>query len=352
MRDKNGFKQKSRQNAVKMKRILNWLDEKSTNHWIISSVLLVGSSWWFSLVIAFWGEQLHLIKINNGVKGFTALGVTITIIIFIIHVINTAIAKNRNETSDTKLSDMTASFNLLDKVMSSISQICYGKYSTQTKLIELIKQNKAEPPVIYSNPCMQFEIILKELISCLAFVLNTNEHRVKPESLYASIAYNFPEENDDIWKWVNVQKQQGLDISTLLNGESLLSSLINEQNKPYEFYNSKQTAFENHKYLKDDCDKLDKDGNLSGSIACFRISIKRSDITYIRAILSISSYDIQFVKEDNSDGRNQENIINTRENIRKIIISEFVDRIHIELCNYYLQFLRDRWEEQHKFRFK
>lgn len=330
-------------------RLFQCLDNASSKHWFISSVIIVGASWWFSLVIAFWGEQFGLVQTNNTGKSLTPLGWVITGIIFVVLVLNTLLTKFRKDLPDQTadaLREMTASFNLLDKVMSSVSQICGGKSSTQLKQIEMIKNNQVEPPVVYSNPCVQFETILRELVECLAFVLNTNEHRIKADSLYASIAYNFKIENESEWRWVDVQKQQGLDIQTLLSEESTFSSLLKDETKSFEFFNSKQVALEKHKYVKDDCDKEDKDGNLLGSIACFKIQIKRSDKTYIRAILSVSSYDIPFVDTENIRDENNKEVINTRENIRKIIISEFSKRIRIELCNYYIQYLRQKWEKQ------
>ena len=347
MANQNNNENNNNRESGKFNRFLNWLDKVSTKHWVVSSIFIVGSSWWFSVVIAFWGENLGLIQTSNSNKGFTLLGGILTFLIFIVLVLNAALVKYRKETPDKALKDMTASFNLLDRLMSSMSQVCAGKLSTQIKKIEEIKQNGIEPPIIYSKPCMQFEIILREIIDCLTFVLNTNDHRIKADSLYASIAYNFPLESDVEWRWVDVQKQQGLDIPTLLKEESLFASLLNSPNKSYEFFNSKQLALEKHKYVQDDCDKQDKDGNLLVSIACFEITITRNDITFIRAILSISSYDIQFVNSNNLREENQQDIINTRENIRKIIVSEFSKRIRIELCNYYLQFLRHKWDKQH-----
>lgn len=341
----------SNENPNWFQKFCRWLDNLSSKHWFISSVLIVGASWWFSLVIAFWGEPLWLIQTNNNVKSLTPLGWIITGGIFVILVLNTLLTKYRKDLPDKTegaLKEMTASFNLLDKVMSSISSVCGGKYSTQLKQIEMIKETAAEPPIIYSSPCVQFETILRELVECLTFVLNTSEHRIKADSLYASVAYNFKLENENEWRWVDVQKQQGLDLPTLLNEESTLLSLIKDDTKSFEFFNSKQVALEKHKYVRDDCDKEGKYGSLLGSIACFKIQIKRNDKTYIRAILSVSSYDIPFVDTDDIRDENNEDVLNTRENIRKIIISEFSKRIRIELCNYYIQFLRQKWEEQHQ----
>lgn len=346
MASKKNKNNKSKQKVSFLQRVDNF----ATKHWFATSVFIVGSSWWFSVVIAFWGEYLHLIHIDeNNNKSFTLFGFILTSLIFAVIVINTALSKYKrdlpNETQ-TKINKMTASFNLLDKLLSNISQICVNKLSTQIKKIESIKKYNEEPPIVYSNPCIQFETMLREIVDCLSFVLSTSEHRVKPDSLYASIAYNFPKEDINVWKWVDVQKQQGLDIDSLLKEKTTFSSLLNDPNKSYEFFNSKQFALEQHKYVPDDCDKYDVDGNLSGSIACFELSIKRNDITYIRAILSIATYDIRFVEVDNIRDENQESIINTRENIRKIVVSEFSKRMRIELCNYYIQFLRSKWEEQ------
>lgn len=343
-------KNKSKKKSKKDK-FFSWLDQYATKHWFFTSFCIVGASWWFSLMITFFGEQLNLISIDdNGSKSFTILGVVLTGIVFLFIILNTALSKYRKELPDNvqkELNETRAGFNLLDKLMSSVSKVCDSKFSKQIKKIESIIDNGEEPPVIYSSPCNQFEMITKELVDCLVFILNTDDHRIKTDSLYASIAYNFPVEKDNVWQWADVENQKGLDLDTLLSEDSTFSYLLNHP-KTFEFYNSKQDAYDERKYVPDEHDKYDEQGKLLGSILCYEIIIKRNDKTYVRAILSVTSYDIQFVDAKTNDEETKKAIINTRENIRKIILSEFEKRIKIELCNYYIQFLRNKWKEKNQ----
>lgn len=63
--------------------------------------------------------------------------------------------------------------------------------------------------------------------------------------------------------------------------------------------------------------------------------------------MSISSYDQKFVEMSPTDDKDKqkEKIENVSANIENFIVSELSVRIRIELCNYYLQFLRDKWEK-------
>lgn len=327
--------------------LFQWIDKIATKHWFFTSFFVVGASWWFSLIITFFGEYLKLVNIDeNGNKSFTLLGIIFTILAFLIIVVNTALSKYRKDLPNKTQEELTKTkvgFNLLDKLFSNISRICDNKLSTQIKKIENIKMHNEKPPIIYSNPCNQFETILKEIVDCLSFVLSTNGRRVKAESIYASIAYNFPEENKDTWQWADVQNQKGLDLESLLKNGTTFFYLLNNP-KTFEFFNSKQNAVSQNKYVPDEYDKYD-DGKLAGSIFCYEMFIKRNDVTYVRAILSVTTYDTRFVEVENIEDENQENIINTKENIRQIILSEFEKRIKIELCNYYVQFLRNKWDD-------
>lgn len=76
-------------------------------------------------------------------------------------------------------------------------------------------------------------------------------------------------------------------------------------------------------------------GELKGSIACYRFDIKKNDKVYVRAVLSITSYQQQFTSDNSKDKVN-----NVRENMDDFVISDFEKRIRIELCLLYLAFLQ------------
>ncbi len=223
------------------------------------------------------------------------------------------------------------------------------QYSNK-KIID-IKTNNTEPPIVYSEPCVQLQHAILELKNCVAYMLSEKGRKFDPSDLYVSIAYNFPLENKNVWQWADIPNEKGLSIDKLLSKNTTFSYALKnttEQN-PLVFFNSKQETFLQQHYVPDDVDNRDINHNLKGSIACCRINIKKYDTTYITAILSISSYDRQFVDVSAFQTKEEidQKISNIEGNMSRVPILEFTKRIQIELCNYYIQFLRNQWDKSH-----
>ncbi len=341
----------------KFKKVLDCLCQQVNEHWIVVAIIFLGASLWFSVILGFFGESWGLIerKVNTETKTeYTTLsisGIIITVVILIMYVALTLLNryKETNNDYEKKLTILESGYNLFDKILSTVTSICNHKYSTQMKTIEDIKENNSEPPIVYTDPCKQFEIIISQLTECVAFLLSEKGRNFKRNDLYASVAYNFPLENKNTWKWVDIGDERGLPIEKVIENGSTFSYLLNNSTSEHSsvFFNSKQEAYNSHNYIIDECDKKDEKGELKGSIACYKITLKRLDKIYGIAVLSISSYNQKFVEMSPTDDKDKqkEKIENVSANIENFIVSELSVRIRIELCNYYLQFLRDKWEK-------
>lgn len=308
-------------------------------HWIIFTIFLTGASWWFSLIITFFGEQFYLIGINEaGNKFMTWQGIVTTAILFLLLFLTSAsqIYCEKHNDDKIKLEQINASYVLIEKVLTSVGDVCDNKFNNQIKLIKDIKDGKTAPPQVYSEPCKQLQKILDEISACLATCLQETELRVKKRDIYVSLAYNFPLENEETWQWALAKQEKGLTIKQLLTPKTTFYYLLNnEVEQPLVFFNSKEEAYIQGHYLPDEQDERDRERKLKGSIACYLITIKLDNTTYIRAILSFSTHNKMFVK-DNEDKDVLDTVIH---NIKETILTDFSKRINIELCNYYLQYL-------------
>lgn len=101
------------------------------------------------------------------------------------------------------------------------------------------------------------------------------------------------------------------------------------------FFNSKAKAEKDKHYIEDDLDERDGEtGELLGSIACYKDILKHEDKTYIKYILTVSTYSRRFVVDNNP------NVIeNVRHNIKEFVLPDFTIRIQKELCFLYLSYL-------------
>lgn len=332
--------------------------------WIFVTIVLSILPFIYSTLLTYLGETWHLVEVTqkeNGItsRGLSWWGIFATILMIVIICILTFFIKHKefHSNEDKRQLEITKSgYDLFDKVLDTVGQICNRKYSTQMKTIENIKTKGEKPPKIYTKPCNQLEEILSELCDCIAYVLSDKSRKFNRNDIYASVTYNFPLENKNVWKWVNVNNEQGLSIDELVKDGTTFSHLLRNATTqcPSVFFNSKQDAFEKGNYVPDDCDKYDRNGKLKGSIACFKINLKKSDETYITAVLGISSYDKKFVDVPYKNKELEKyisQIDNVCKNIENVIVAELSERIKIELCNYYLQFLRDKWKEKNSKKF-
>lgn len=307
-----------------------------TKHWFVYLLLVRLSVVWYSLVLTYLGEALCLISVSTaGGKRLTIVGWVCTIIITGVIVLGEA-AKNYSNSLQTEPFEI-GGFALLNNLRAAMANVCKSKYMTLLSEIHAIKTECIDtPPVIVSNPPKQLDQIAKEMAECLRFLLREDGgKRWQPDDLYVSIAYQFPLEGNS-WHWAT--EEHGMCLKDLLYSPNMgerspatMSTLqyVLSDKRSVVFYNSKADAEKDGKYIPDDLDERDSDGKLLGSIACYEGVIKKSDITYIHFVLSVTTYSRPFAT-------NPQSVENTKYNMKEFVVSDFFLRIQIELCLLYL----------------
>lgn len=336
------------------KSIINRLSEFSSKHWLLLSIIVAISASW-SLILTYFGEWLGLISIqinNNTIvsKNLSPIAWIITVVLIIGSAFSIITSRYKEVNDEDKINALTFKYwyLLLDKLVSSIDTVCRNKLNTQIISIISLKETGDEPPIIYSEPCNQLKSITIEMKNCISYLLSDKGRRFESNDIYISIAYNFPEEDKDNWQWAEqLADEKGLSIQELRAAGTTFSYVLDNvtEKSPYIFFNSKQEAYESGHYIPDNDDNYDSDHKLKGSIACFRIIVKKKDTEYIKAVISISSYKKQFVDLSafSTEDEQKNEIENIAHNMYSVPVSEFSERIKIELCNYYIQLLRNKW---------
>lgn len=319
-------------------KFMMWCAKVQEKHWIINLVLVRLSLLWYSLILAYLGEELKLIKLTETGKKLTVLAWAITIGLTVVVTLSelSKLYADRRRVYPPEVSG----YALLNTLRGSIENVCESKYNTLVAKIHAVKtERKESAPIIISNPPKQLQGIANEITQCLLYLLRDDETRWRAGDLYVSIAYQFPLESED-WHWAT--EEHGLRFDELLkspgpdeNGNDILSTFLYllRGNRDNAFYISKEKAKDEGHYIPDDLDQRDGKGQLLGSIACYKGTIKKADVTYIRYILTITSYSKPFTTDSKV-------IDNLRYNMKNEVISDFSIRIAIELCLLYLSQLR------------
>lgn len=314
-----------------LKKWLTQLHEWQQRQWFIVSFFISASSIWFSLILNFWGEQLHLKEITmEGKTKFTSLGFVLTILVVFISFI-IVIADKYYEASKLNNGSALRKLYLLEQVDIETNKICDNKFVTLKRYIWNIKNGKIDDiPQIVSKPCEQLKHILEKMNNCLCKLLEQKEYRIQPNELYISLYYNFPLEND-IWEQADsIYPEKGLTIEELMSDKSTFSKVLKSK-EPFIFYNSKEQARRLESYIMDEEDRVEENGALKGSIACYKIIVKENGQELIKAVLSFTTYSKTFVNN------NKAKIINNvKYNMDEHILKIFSKRISIELCLLYL----------------
>ena len=305
------------------------LHEWVQKRWMFVSIFLSTSSIWFSLILSFCGERLNLIVSVNGKRQLTLIGWILTIIVVGFSCL-LAMAQRYYEYKKLNSDSDKRKLYILEQVDMGTNKICDNKFITLKKQIVSIKNNNTSIPQIVSKPCEQLKHITEKMSSCLRQLLSQNDYTIKEDELYVSLYYNFPLENN-IWKLADsLSPEKGLSIEELLREKTTFKKVLSSK-ETFLFFNSKEQARRNECYIRDSEDGLNENGELKGSIACYRIKIKENNQVLINAVLSITTYDKKFI---NSDDRAI--IENTKYNINEYILKPFIKRIDIELCLLYL----------------
>lgn len=227
-------------------------------------------------------------------------------------------------------------YGLLYNLRRSTGKICESKINTLLTEIEHVKLNNSSPPHIVSNPKNQLAKIAQEMEDCLKKLLDEEDGRgAKNDDLHVTIAYIFLKDDKE-WHWAT--REHGLNFRELLDdpGDTIFRKLVSDPRRSRIFYNSKQEAFTKGEYKTDKYDEMSTSGALLGSIACYKIDVTKNDTTYVRAILSISTYDHQFTSDTSKEAAHI-----VKENMSNFVFADFSKRIEVELCLLYLSYLEE-----------
>lgn len=317
------------------KQIALWLYALQKKHWVTTFLLIKLSGFWFSLILSYFGENLKLVQRLDGHPNLTTLGSICTVCLLAVFCIFDA-SRSYVQHMDNGASE-TGAFKFLNKLRIAIGAVCSTKLNSLTDTIDKLKRGRlSAKDLVFTEPRIQLQTIGRQMENCLISLLDEgNGTDAGPQDIFVTIAYQFPEEADKSWHWAT--PEHGLDFERLLDTYShkrtCTFKYLLDSGHRYVFFNSKEKAKEQGRYISDEYDEYDGD-ELQGSIACYMLNITKNDHVYIRSVISITSYQKPFTS-DNSRGA----IDNVKKNMDNFVVSEFAERIKIELCSLYLSIL-------------
>ena len=341
-------KQKS-EKQIEHNNILTNLARFQRKHWIFTLIFVNLPAFWLPLLYTFLGVQLKLVSVTGQSCQFTAIGLILMIVCFIIVIVGNiaTIYDDKTNGKNLELEELKAKLLeqkenglVLSDLINSTNTICESKLSTLTDQVDnyLNETCSKQAPSIISNPRKQLDSLAKELSFCLARLLKFQDRR-NVTDLFTSIIYRFPQDDDKEWHWAT--SERGLAISDLLTEKdgrkSTFKCLLGSRGHSI-FKNSKQSAYNEMQYIPDNEDEDTENGELKGSIACFQYEIKKNNKTVIEFVVTITSYSQQFV-QGMTDG--DEVVKNVRHNLEKIVIPNYIVRAKIELCLLYIKHLNE-----------
>lgn len=236
--------------------------------------------------------------------------------------------KNNKEIID-ELEKYKLGYSLFDNILAETRNLCNNKNGIQLRMMHSISSGVCRPVRIYSRPYDQMKLIIQSLGKVFREAISSDDFVFTDKNCYFSLAYTFNNKDQMSWHWAESNTEQGLTLEKLIKSESAIAYLINH-NEVYLFENDKRYAMKNHRYIPDP-KEVYIDGEPYGSIACYKIELKRDDVVYCTAVLSISTYGIKFVDYPDTT---PELIEDTKDNILYSILVEFEARIRVELGNY------------------
>lgn len=309
--------------------------------WFIFSCLHTLAGVWFSLIISFFGESLNLIKLTeDGSKHFTVLGLVLTFVT-IGWTLFCFTAQRYSEwyESNTSIYKPTNGELILHEVNKGVISICKNKIDFLIKQIHRICNNKTGFLEVQGAPCEQLGLITAELNKNLSYLLTQQDHNIRTDDVSVRIFYNFPMENQDVWKVAdNKTTNSNVDIKDLNSPNTTFFTLLNKKDEDFIFYNQKQDALKNGAYTAVTNDEYNDKHELLGSIMGHKVSLGYEGKEYIRYMLFVSTYSKSFVKPKTPD-----DLEHAKQNVHHYIIDEYLRRISIELELLYLSFLKDKY---------
>lgn len=319
-------------------RFHRWQESK----WLLVSLISTCASIWYAFILAycgnFWGLK-HLIEVNGvSQTRLTIPGYIISFLTIFWSFLTLCAERYYKTRYSDSIEDLEATNYIFSCIDSRIVSICDNKYKTLLGFIKSIEKGEVKPKPIISKPCSQLNVISSQLVECLRDLLQQNGAKIALNDLYISIIYKFNRDNE--WKLAESNfPERGLSVKevTTLNGTTF-QYLLSQQNN-YVFYNDKTIAKKEERYFPDDKDVKDSNGNLQGSILCYRLKCTKEGKDYITAVISITTYENKLIVSSKKD---EKVILN---NIIQYIIKPFENRIRIELC---LAYLADLYNDERR----
>jgi hypothetical protein len=188
--------------------------------------------------------------------------------------------------------------------------------------------------------------IIKYLNESLCKILSYENYKINNNEMYVCLHYNFPKESKDWHLAESLYPERNISTKELIKSDSTFKEILSSR-KDLIFWNSKEDARKQNKYIPDAEDQYDENQNLKGSIACYKIQVISHGITYINAIISFVTYSKKFINTDGMKAEDEKKAIDTvKYNIKANILSAFKKRINIELSLLYIVKLNEIQQHQ------
>lgn len=311
-------------------------------HWIWYTFIVFSPTIWFTFIIPVFGTTLYL---KNAEGGFTIVGKIISFFV-IAGAVLLALFNNwyASKSEIDKLAILEGENHYIREIMSCVDSICDEKSRQIRRTIHQVKRDEKASPEIISNPANQLKKILEKINSCLVTFMKESGEKSSYNDFFVTLAYNFPEENQE-WTWLDGTIERGMGLSELTNLEckSTINYLRNSK-KTYYYNNRKEDARKEDRYWYDSIDETNEANNKPvGSIFCYNFKVKQSNITYVDAVLSISTQQRRFADEDDV-----QKIENAKDNMLLLVGDYFGRRINIELGLLYLDYIEAKIETKNQ----
>ena len=318
-----------KKNTHKLEKFHNFFKK----HWFWYTIIISSPTIWFSIILPYVGEVLKLVNKQNKLTmvGVILTGLVSGAVVAVTFFNNLYLSK----TETGELEKLRGNIEYLKAIMDSVDKICDEKYARlKNKIAEAKNANKQDAQII-SDPNNQLKRIIIGVTECLVELLSDDETKYAFKDFFVTIAYNFPKEGSP-WRWTEGTVEKDMDLETLLDprNESTFNHLL-KSNKPYYFNNRKEDAKHENRYMYNPQDELsEENGEVVGSIFCYRYQVKKGGEDYIDAMLSISTQKKRFADDEDEACKN------VRDNMIALVKDSFGKRIGIELSLLYLEYLQ------------
>lgn len=294
--------------------LMEKIHKLSTKHWLITSLILIFPSAWFTFVQVF-GRSFDLVFADGTVR-IRTIAISILMLVAYIPVIIVKSIKDKN-----KAESLDNNQKLFDRILSSTNEICYKKYERFSKYISDNYNSKIVKPFFeITQPKTQIDLIIEGMKKCFAGILGLDEKQIG-----ISLITNIDVDSKH-WSWFSrIKSDGGLKLSELTTNVSTSTYQIISGAESIIFYPDKKVAISLNKYYPDSIDKIN--GSI-GSILCKRLEVGEEGKTYVQAILSITTYGKQMCSQNDE---------NSKRTILNELLPPFEERIKLELSLDYIK---------------